>query len=172
MKISVIVTTYNRFNLLQETINSILNQTYKNFELIIIDNYSIDNTEKIVKTYIKKDKRIKYYKNKNNGIVAINRNFGINKSQGRFIAFCDDDDVWINNKLEKQILEFKKDKKIGLICTNHIDIKENIELYNNKNLNDNDFTFCSLLKKNSVVNSSVVVKKSVINDVEDRKSVV
>ena len=92
MKVSVVVTTYNRAHIVTEAIESILNQTFGDFELIIVDNYSNDNTEEVIKSY--KDERIKYFKNRNNGIIAVNRNYGISKAQGEYIAFCDDDDLW------------------------------------------------------------------------------
>ena len=102
MKVSVIIPTFNREHLLKETMEYILNQTFKDFELIIVDNYSSDNTENAVKSY--NDKRIRYFKNQNNGVIAVNRNFGIKKARGEFITFCDDDDLWLPQKLEKQLL--------------------------------------------------------------------
>ena len=106
MKVSVIVPTYNRAHLLKKTIESILSQTYTDLELIVVSNYSTDNTDDMVKSY--KDDRIKYFKNQNNGIIAVNRNFGIRKSTGEYIAFCDDDDTWLPNKLERQVNFFNK----------------------------------------------------------------
>ena len=76
--VSVIMPTHNHARFIGEAIDSVLNQTYKNFELIIIDNYSEDNKEKIVSSY--KDDRIKYLKFKNNGIIATSRNYGIKHS--------------------------------------------------------------------------------------------
>ena len=99
--VSVIVTTYNRADLLCETIDSILCQTYKNFELILIDDGSRDNTEEVVKMY--NDSRLQYIKTDNWGGPARPRNIGINASKGEYIAFCDDDDIWLPKKLEKQI---------------------------------------------------------------------
>jgi len=96
-EISVIVTTYNRELLLTKTVNAILNQTFKDFELIIVDNFSNYNFFKHIESF--NDKRILPFQNHNNGIIAVNRNFGIKKAQGTFIAFCDDDDVWTSNKL-------------------------------------------------------------------------
>ena len=165
MKVSVIVTTFNREKLLQETLDAILNQTFKDFELIIIDNYSLDNTKEVVKSY--NDDRIRYFKNQNDGIIAINRNFGIKKSKGEYIAFCDDDDLWMPDKLEKQLSEFEKDAQIGLVCTNGVNFNENGDfgLLHKRSLNDNDFKLESLVFENPIVNSSILIKKSVIDDV-------
>lgn len=109
MRISIIVTSNNRAHIITDTINSILNQTYKDFELIIVDNFSNDNTEEIISNFMKNDMRIRYYKNQNNGIVAVNRNFGIKKAKGEYIAFCDDDDLWLPKKLEEQLKHFDDD---------------------------------------------------------------
>lgn len=95
---SVVVTTYNRKVLLKKNINSILNQTFSDFELIIIDNYSDYDFIEFIKSF--NDIRIKPYLNKNNGIIATNRNFGIMKAKCKYISFCDDDDLWFPNKLQ------------------------------------------------------------------------
>ena len=104
--VTVVVTTYNRKELLKETIDSILNQTYTNFELIVVDNFSNYDFLKHVKSF--EDKRIIAFQNQNNGIIAVNRNFGIKRANGDYIAFCDDDDLWLPNKLETQIRNFDK----------------------------------------------------------------
>ena len=96
-KISIILPTFNNAKLISRAITSVINQSYKNWELIIIDNFSIDNTQNVVESF--NDKKIKYFKLKNNGIIAISRNYGIKKSSGEFIAFLDSDDYWLNNKL-------------------------------------------------------------------------
>jgi len=103
--ISTIITTFNRALFLEKAIKSILNQTFKDFELLILDNSSADNTEEIVKSF--NDKRIKYIKHKPIGISAA-RNLGVKKASGKFVAFLDDDDEWLPNKLQDQINVFKK----------------------------------------------------------------
>ena len=105
--VSVIVTTYNRKELLKETLDSILNQTFKNFELIVVDNYSNYNFFSFIEYF--NDERIKPFQNKNNGIIAVNRNCGIRKAKGEYIAFCDDDDLWLPQKLEEQLKHFNDD---------------------------------------------------------------
>lgn len=113
--VSVVVTTYNREKYLKETLSSILNQTFTNFELIVVDNYSNYNFYDVIDEF--QDKRIKAYQNDNNGNIAINRNFGIAKAVGQYIAFCDDDDVWESNKLEKQVNYAKSHDKV-IIASN------------------------------------------------------
>ena len=99
--VSVIIPTYNRGRLILDSINSVLNQTYKNIELIVVDDCSTDNTEEILKSI--NDSRIKYVKLEKNSGACIARNKGIELSTGEFIAFNDSDDLWITTKLEKQL---------------------------------------------------------------------
>jgi len=110
--VTVIVTTYNRKELLKETIDSILNQTYKNFELIVVDNFSSYDFFKFIESF--KDGCIRPFQNQNNGIIAVNRNYGIKKAQGEYIAFCDDDDFWEEKKLEEQLKHFNDNNLIGV----------------------------------------------------------
>tara|TARA_B100000787_G_scaffold164922_1_gene148184 strand:+ start:348 stop:1223 length:876 start_codon:yes stop_codon:yes gene_type:complete len=97
MKFSVILPTYNRAKFIEGAINSVLNQDYLNWELIIIDNFSTDNTQTLVEKF--NDKRIIYVKYKNYGIIAKARNYGIKLSNGNYLAFLDSDDWWYPNKL-------------------------------------------------------------------------
>jgi glycosyltransferase involved in cell wall biosynthesis len=110
--VSVIVTTYNRKELLKETINAILNQTFRKFELIVVDNFSDYNFFAHIEYF--NDKRIIPFQNQNNGIIAVNRNFGIKKARGGYIAFCDDDDYWKENKLEIQLKHFNNSDIVGV----------------------------------------------------------
>lgn len=110
--ISIIVTTFNRPTLLTETIRSLLNQTHQNFEILVIDNHSITDVGAILKSF--QDERIRFFKNENRGIIAINRNVGILQARGQMLAFCDDDDLWMPNKLERQLGVFNADRHIGI----------------------------------------------------------
>ncbi|MEP6260726.1 MAG: glycosyltransferase family 2 protein [Gillisia sp.] len=103
--VSIIIPTYNREDLIGETLNSVLSQTYTNWECIVVDDGSSDNTEGIIKAYIEKDCRIKYYyrpENCKKG-ASVCRNFGLEKSKGELIQFLDSDDLLAKNKLEEQI---------------------------------------------------------------------
>lgn len=99
--VSVIVTSYNRENYLKKTISSILSQTFKDFELIVVDNYSSFDFWTLIDSF--EDSRIRAFQNANGGIIAINRNYAIERSKGRYVAFCDDDDLWHPEKLAVQI---------------------------------------------------------------------
>ena len=101
--VSIIIPVYNASRFLEETINSIQEQTYSNWEAIFIDDCSSDNSYDIIKQYQKNDKRIKVIKNKINNGVAISRNNGIDYAKGEYLCFLDADDKWHPEKLEKQI---------------------------------------------------------------------
>tara|TARA_B100000787_G_C16173243_1_gene287621 strand:+ start:670 stop:1443 length:774 start_codon:yes stop_codon:yes gene_type:complete len=101
--VSIITPSYNSQDYIKEMINSIINQTYSNWELIITDDCSQDDTLNIINSFVKEDHRIKLFKlNKNSG-PAIARNHSIKMASGKYIAFCDSDDIWISTKLEIQI---------------------------------------------------------------------
>jgi len=131
---SVVITNYNHEKYIRKCISSVLNQTFKNFELVIIENNSSDNSMKIIKSF--KDKRIKIFKINNGGIIAKSRNLGIQKSKSRWIAFLDSDDFWFKRKLEivqKNILENKNNH----IHTNNERYKfEKIKKYKSSRLSE------------------------------------
>ena len=95
---------YNGSRFIAPAINSVLNQTYSNWELIIVDDKSKDESIDIIQTFVDKDIRIKLYKLDENKGVSYARNFAISKLNGRFMAFLDSDDIWLPEKLEKQLL--------------------------------------------------------------------
>ncbi len=113
MKISIVMPTFNRASTISRAINSIINQDYSNFELLIVDDGSTDNTKEIVDSF--DDKRIKYIFQKNSGACKA-RNTGINKSSGEYIAFLDSDDEWDELKLMKQICFLKEKKADATFC--------------------------------------------------------
>ena len=97
--VSVVIPTYNRSEELKRALESVLSQTYKNFEVIVVDNNSTDGTDVMLKDL--NDQRIRLLKINNNGVIAASRNLGINASSGKWIAFLDSDDWWYSNKLER-----------------------------------------------------------------------
>lgn len=99
--VSIIMPSYNTASFIEETIQSVLNQTYTNWELIIVDDCSTDNTNEVVDTI--KDCRIHYLKNEKNSGAAISRNKALREAKGQWIAYLDSDDLWMPEKLEKQI---------------------------------------------------------------------
>jgi glycosyltransferase involved in cell wall biosynthesis len=101
--VSVIMPAYNAEKYISESIESVLTQSYQNWELLITDDRSHDSTQQIVEEYCLKDERIKLFINKENGGAGVARNNSIEKASGRFIAFLDTDDQWLPEKLSKQI---------------------------------------------------------------------
>lgn len=99
--ISVVIPTYNRADLIKRAISSVLEQSYRNLEIIVVDDNSQDNTESVVQGI--DDDRIHYYRQTTNQGGSVARNEGIRKSQGKYIAFLDSDDLWLPSKLESQL---------------------------------------------------------------------
>lgn len=122
--VSIIMPSYNTASFIGESIESVLSQTYENWELIIVDDFSKDNTDAIVKMY--DDKRIRYYKQKKNVGAACCRNFALSVANGEWAAFLDSDDLWDPKKLEKQIM-FMIKNNYKFSCTARDEINENSE---------------------------------------------
>lgn len=109
--VSIIMPNYNSEKYLSFTLDSLIEQTYRNWELIFIDDCSSDKSLEIIERYQKNDKRIKIKRLKKKMGAAIARNIGIKESKGKYVAFLDSDDLWVKNKLEKQI-EFMQKKEV------------------------------------------------------------
>ncbi len=119
--VSIIMPSYNTANYIAHSIQSVLNQTYQKWELLIIDDCSTDNTYDVIKSF--QDKRIKLFQNKKNCGAAISRNKGLKEANGKWIAFLDSDDIWFPEKLERQI-SFMKCNKYVFSYTNYEEINE------------------------------------------------
>ena len=120
--VSVIVPTYNLERIVERTIRSILNQTYSNVEVLVIDDCSTDNTVKVIKSI--GDERIVLLENNKQLGAAYSRNRGIANARGDYIAFLDGDDIWYETKLEEQ-LKFMKENDYSFSCTDYDEIDEN-----------------------------------------------
>lgn len=121
--VSIITPVYNCEQLLPETIECVINQSYKNWEMLLVDDCSTDNSANIVKEYAKKDSRIKYIKLDENSGAAIARNTALSKSKGRFISYLDSDDLWKKDKMEKQV-NFMLENNYAFTCTDYEKIDE------------------------------------------------
>jgi glycosyltransferase involved in cell wall biosynthesis len=116
--VSVVIPSYNHSKFIGRAIKSVLTQTYENFEIIIIDNHSEDDTDKILKKI--HDHRIRVIKIYNKGIIAASRNKGIKEAKGEWVAFLDSDDIWYPRKLEVLIDFAKKNPNYDLMCSDEL----------------------------------------------------
>jgi len=162
-KVSIITPTFNSERFISDTIDSVIQQSYQNFEMIIVDDCSIDKTEEIVKKHMEKDKRIKFYKLYKNSGAAVVRNYGLEKAQGRYIAFLDSDDIWEKGKLEKQLL-FMQDNGYAFSFTAYELMDENGTKIN-KTINvPKEVSYTDLLKNTIIGCLTVIVDREVIGD--------
>lgn len=166
--VSVVIPVYNRRDALRKTIRSVINQTYKNIEIIIIDDCSIEDIEGIIGEI--NDDRIFYYKNKENKGSNYSRNKGISMSNGNYIAFQDSSDIWKNNKLEKQMEEFIKDNDIDVVyCETQYEDKHGISIITpSKIFNDKERNVeinKTLMFTNIIDTTGLVIKKNCLLEV-------
>ena len=145
-KVSIIVPMYNAEKFIGKTIESVLAQTYQNWEMLIMNDVSTDNSLAIVSLYAKKDERIKIVNTEKNVGVVKGRNFLIDLASGKYIAFLDADDYWHNEKLEKQI-KFMKEKNASISCTEYTRVKENEEKINDVIIKE-EISYNDMLKNN------------------------
>lgn len=163
--VSIITPAYNAAAYIAETIESVLAQTYTNWEMLIANDCSKDNTSEIVQSYAAKDKRIKLINLKQNSGAAVARNTAIQNAKGRYIAFLDSDDLWKKEKLQKQI-EFMQQNRYAFTYTSYehfIGTKENIQnqVQIPKSLNYNQ-----ALKGNKIGCLTVMLDRKQIRDIQ------
>jgi glycosyltransferase involved in cell wall biosynthesis len=162
--ISVVIPTYNRAHVIKRAINSVINQTYLNWELIIVDDGSIDNTNNVIKHYLE-DERIKYYKIKNSGASAT-RNYGIKKSQGKYVSFLDSDDEYQEDRLNYQYNKMIQNKVSVSLSNAIISINGTKTLKNNPKSKDAFPIFHYKDIKRRIISASVILmKKEIANKV-------
>jgi len=116
--ISVVIPTYNHAHFIRRAIQSVLDQTYTNWEILIVDNHSSDNTEEVIKSL--NDGRIQLLKIHNSGVIGMSRNMGILKAKGDWIAFLDSDDCWYPNKLDIVMKVACQDNKYDVFSTHEM----------------------------------------------------
>lgn len=119
--VSIIMPSYNTANFISDTIRSVIEQTYEIWELIIVDDCSTDNSELVITSF--SDSRIRYLKNEKNSGAAVSRNRALRVAKGKWIAFLDSDDLWMPEKLEKQII-FMEENEYHFSYTNYAEIDE------------------------------------------------
>lgn len=166
-KISVIIPTFNRAKLITRSVKSVLNQTYENIEIIVVDDGGSDNTKEVLSKI--KDNRLKYYRLRKNSGTGAARNYGISKATGNYIAFQDSDDLFLKNKLEFQMNNMKKNKSDMDFCR--------IKIYDKKSdflipTDDDELVIRNkgILEKlcygNVVSTQAILIKRDVLDDVK------
>lgn len=160
--VSVVIITFNRCNLLKETLKSVLAQTYEGLEIILIDDGSSDETHELVSSI--RDERIKYFNFGKIGNLSKLRNLGIKNSSYDIIGFCDDDDLWHPDKLEEQL---KYLDKYGLVCSNAAVIDSDTQIIKQKYYPEFNGSIeidlnWLLSKGNPILTSSTLIKKNII----------
>lgn len=163
-KVSIIIPTYNRSTFLKRAIESVFNQTYQDFELIVVDDHSKDDTKQIVESL--KDNRLLYIRNESNLGGSVSRNIGIKNSNCSLVAFLDDDDEWHPRKLEKQIRIIKN------LSNDYCGVYTGMIYYKNGKIIKKTFPkkdgnlFSELLKRNYIGSTSVIMlRKKALDDV-------
>ena len=165
--VSTIMNCYNGEKYLKDALDSVLAQTYENWELIFWDNQSTDNSSNIVISY--NDHRIKYFYSKTHTLLYKARNLAIEKSQGGYLAFLDVDDYWDPTKLEKQMLVFEKNSKVAIVYSNYSyknEIKNTFKKLQNNKLPEG-MIIDKLLRNNFMSLLTVLLNRKFINENEN-----
>lgn len=162
--VSVVMPTYDHSHFLGRALRSVLDQTYKNWEIIVVDNHSQDNTREVVLKF--KDPRVTFLQIYNNGVIAASRNMGIREAKGEWIAFLDSDDFWYPRKLEVVMNEFQKNLSINVCSTDKMLVDEttgNRQLLQYGPYHRNFYKEL-LVKGNCLSPSATVVRRSFLNN--------
>ena len=163
--VSIILPSYNGERYIKEAIESVLNQSFGNFELILINDGSIDKTADILEEYKNKDSRIKTIHQENIGL-AKSLNKGIRLAKGKYIARMDDDDLWLKEKLEKQIDFIEKNPEIGLLGTGCYEVTDKGKIIGKKIFPEkNQELQKDLIQYNPFIHSSIMAKREVFDEV-------
>lgn len=162
--VSIVMPAYNCEDFIGITLDSVINQTYQNWEVIVVDDCSTDNTAKLVQEYVKKDNRIKYHKLDKNSGAAVARNKAVDLANGKYMAFLDSDDVWFPEKLTKQI-GYMEENAYTFTCTSYTKIDEEGEYLGRTIGVRKQSDYNDILKKNPG-NSTVVYNSEEIGKVK------
>ena len=157
--VSVITPVYNVAKVIGRTLDSMLMQDYKDLEIVLVDDYSKDNSAEIIKRYQEKYPNIVYHKQEKNGGAAVARNTALNISTGRYVAFLDSDDQWCEGKISKQ-LAFMKKKDAAICCTAMDCIDEDDKPLNSVRNVRERISYNFLLHNTMIATSTVMVDRN------------
>jgi glycosyltransferase involved in cell wall biosynthesis len=159
--VSIITPTFNSSSYIKNTILSVQNQSLTDWELIIIDDCSTDNSKDIILSLAEKDTRIKYNKLDHNCGAAVARNFGIKKAQGKYIAFLDSDDIWHTDKLEIQIKKMESDN-LNFTFTNYIIVNQSSDTEIKFQSNLQEVFYQDIIRFNYIACSTVIYNQETL----------
>lgn len=164
--ISIVIPCYNRKNIILDALNSVLNQTYRNIEVIIVDDASTDNTYELFENF--SDNRVRYYRYEKNQGACYARNYGVERARGKYIAFQDSDDIWHADKLEKQYADIINSKADFVYCgMNRADKKNKLSFYYPQNdYKGKDAVLGQLLVDNMISTQTILMKKEVSEKIQ------
>jgi teichuronic acid biosynthesis glycosyltransferase TuaG len=167
--ISIVIPTYNMEEHIAETLNSVIAQTFQNWEAIVVDDASTDRTAEIVQDLCLQDPRIRYIRlAENSNLPAVGRNRGIKEADGSYVAFLDHDDLWEPKKLERQISAMNSDPSIGMVHSHLWVVRNGNRFWGPLYLPAPKFSIANtttLAKRNMIQCSSVLIRKSILDEV-------
>lgn len=166
--VSIVMPVYKSESYISRSIDSVINQTYKNWELIIINDASPDNAAAIAQEYADKDRRIRVLHQNTNAGCAQARNRGISESKGQYIAFLDSDDIWVSSKLQKQ-LELLNENNAHITYSSYDFIDENDNSIKKPFVVEPRTDYKKMLKRNEIGCSTVMVKSELLKEHNFRK---
>lgn len=166
-KVSIVIPSYNRADYLGMTLDSILAQSYEDFEVVFVDDGSTDSTKQILETYISSDQRVKYYSQQNSE-RAVARSYGASLAQGDYVCFVDSDDLWYPNKLENQvkIMDENPDVVFSYASVNRIDFDNKpIKAASRQHEGESGYVFFDLLMRNFIPSVTPMIRKEILDKV-------
>ncbi|WP_316770598.1 glycosyltransferase family 2 protein [Pedobacter frigiditerrae] len=166
--ISIITPCYNSADFITPTINSVIDQSYTNWELIVIDDHSKDETCKVVEEFAKQDPRIKLVRLEKNGGVANARNVGLSTVKGKYVAFLDSDDIWLKDKLSRQI-GYMEEKKLPMSFCAYNRINEEGKIISKLIEVPKSVNYKQLLSHNVIIFSTSLTLTSAIGELKFKK---
>ena len=162
---SVIIPAYNCEKYLEETVRSVLGQSWEQFEIILVDDCSTDRTLAVAKALEGQDARIRVYQNQVNAGVSKTRNFAVSAAKGKWVAFLDSDDLWEPQKLERQMKLARENKDCVLLYSSYSFMDDEGRRYDRVFSVPEKIDYKSLLKRNYIGNSTVMVRRDVMESI-------
>lgn len=173
--VSIVIPAYNCADYIGMALDSVINQTYKNWEAIVVDDCSTDSTSQEVKKYMKHDKRIKFHSLEKNSGAAVARNTAVELATGKYLAFLDSDDIWFPEKLTKQI-NFMESNNYLFTCTSYTKINNNGDYLDKVITAEIKSDYNGILKKNpgnsTVIYNTAAIGKIIIPNIRKRNDYV